>query len=66
MVGRPRKAAAVRMYKDLRIPVTTEQRQHVNEAAAALGQDMAAWAHPILLEAATAALAQVGKRKRRA
>jgi hypothetical protein len=40
------------MDKDLRIPVTAEQRETVHRAAQAAGLDMAAWARPILLEAA--------------
>jgi hypothetical protein len=40
------------MDKDLRIPVTAEQRDQVNHAAEAAGKDMAAWAREILLKAA--------------
>jgi hypothetical protein len=46
------------MDKDLRIPVTIHQRDTVNAAAEAAGQDMATWARPILLEAAKRELAK--------
>jgi hypothetical protein len=51
-MARPPKKPALRMDKDLRIPVTIHQRDTINLAAEAAGQDMATWARPILLEAA--------------
>jgi len=51
-MARPPKKPELRMDKDLRIPVTAEQRETVNEAARASGFDMAAWARNILLRAA--------------
>ena len=42
----------MRMDKDLRIPVTAEQRAIINHAAEAAGKDMAAWARELLLKAA--------------
>jgi len=46
------------MDVDLRIPVAAEQKTQVQRAAAATGQDMATWAHPILLEAAKREMAK--------
>jgi hypothetical protein len=51
-MARPPKNPDLRMDKDLRIPVTAEQRETVNRAAQAAGQDMAAWARSLLLTAA--------------
>jgi hypothetical protein len=51
-MARPPKKPDLRMDKDLRIPVTSDQRETVNRAAQAAGMDMAAWARPILLAAA--------------
>ena len=62
-MARPPKKADLRMDKDLRIPVTTEQRESVNRAAQATGQDMATWARPIILDAAKRELAKSKGRK---
>ncbi len=51
-MARPPKKADMRMDVDLRIPVTAEQKATIQQAATAAGQDMAAWARPILFEAA--------------
>lgn len=51
-MARPLKNPSLRMNKDLRIPVTAEQRDMVNRAAEVAESDMAAWARPILLAAA--------------
>jgi len=40
------------MDVDLRIPVTTEQRDLVRQAAVLLESDMAGWLRPLLLKAA--------------
>ncbi len=55
-MGRPPKASGERKDVDLRIPVTTDQKELVTEAARATGQDMAAWIRPIIIEAAKRAL----------
>jgi hypothetical protein len=54
--GRPPKTEEQRKDVDLRIPVTATQKELVAEAARLEGIDMAAWARPILLTAAQAAL----------
>lgn len=55
--GRPKKEAEERKGVDLRIPVTVEQKEQVAQAARLLGVDMAAWARPLLLQAAKDVLA---------
>ena len=50
--GRPHKNETDRKSLDLRIPVTAEQKDTISQAAKASGDDMAAWARPILLDAA--------------
>ena len=50
--GRPAKPDDDRKDVDLRIPVTADQKELVAEAARHVGEDMAAWARPILLRAA--------------
>jgi hypothetical protein len=57
-MARPPKKPETRMDKDLRIPVTAEQRATVNQAAGLAGSDMAAWARPILLDAAKREMAK--------
>lgn len=51
---RPPKAESDRKNLDLRIPVTADQKELIAKAARLQGEDMAAWARPILLEAARA------------
>jgi hypothetical protein len=51
-MARPPKDRRERKDVDLRIPVTVDQKELVAEAARREGIDMAAWARPILLEAA--------------
>jgi hypothetical protein len=51
-MGRPPKSKAERKDTDLRIPVTAEQKEAILRASKRAGQDMAAWARPILLQAA--------------
>jgi len=50
--GRPPKEKSTRKDVDLRIPVTSDQKEAIVEAARIAGLDMAAWARPILLAAA--------------
>ena len=51
-MGRPPKSKAERKDTDLRIPVTAEQKKPLLERRNWRSQDMAAWARPILLQAA--------------
>jgi hypothetical protein len=46
------------MDTDLRIPVTSEQKQLIQEATSEEPEGMAAWARAILLEAARASIAR--------
>ena len=62
-MARPPKNPDLRMNKDLRIPVTEAQRALVNRGAAEVGMDMAAWARPILLEAAKREIAKRNVKK---
>jgi len=59
-MGRPPKTKAERKDVDLRIPVTKEQKELIAHAVKVAGADMAAWARPILLEAAEKALSRAG------
>jgi len=63
--GRPPKAKEDRKAKDLRVPVTQEQKEVVAEAMRLSGQDMASWARPILLDAAQTIISEAAKRARR-
>ncbi len=56
-MARPPKKPELRMDKDLRIPVTADQRTTINRAAEIAGKDMAAWAREVLLKAAAKQLA---------
>jgi len=60
---RPRKAGRLRMDTDLRIPMTTEQKQVVVQATADEPEGMAAWARAILLRAARDRLAKAAAKK---
>lgn len=51
-MARPPKDSSERKDVDLRIPVTAEQKELIVRAAQLEGADMAAWARPILLQAA--------------
>jgi uncharacterized protein (DUF1778 family) len=55
-MARPKKDPSLLMDVDLRIPVTTEQKQMIYDAASADQSDVAAWIRPILLKAAQARL----------
>lgn len=57
-MARPRKNGRLRMDTDLRIPVTSEQKQLIQEATSEEPEGMAAWARAILLEAARASIAR--------
>jgi hypothetical protein len=52
-MARPRKNKSDRKDFDLRVPLTASQKALVAKAARLEGQDMAAWARPILIEAAS-------------
>lgn len=56
--GRPPKSKEERKDVDLRIPVTADQKELVAEAARKAGEDLAAWARPILIDAAQRILSQ--------
>jgi hypothetical protein len=60
--GRPTKPKGQRKDVDLRIPVTLAQKARIMEAAESAGGDMAAWARPILLQAAEDQLQNGGER----
>ena len=60
--GRPPKAEGERKAKDLRIPVSDEQKETIAEAMRLSGHDMAAWARPILLAAAEVIIAGNAKK----
>jgi uncharacterized protein (DUF1778 family) len=65
MAGRPPKTNGELKAKDLRIPVTEEQKAVIAEAMKLSDQDMASWARPVLLEAARAIISEAQKRARR-
>lgn len=58
-MARPRKAGKLRMDTDLRIPMTSEQKQIIDQATANEPEGKAAWARAILLEAAKRRIAEV-------
>jgi uncharacterized protein (DUF1778 family) len=64
-MARPPKNPDAVLGKDLRIPVTTDQRELIRKATELTGVDMAAWARPLLVKAAEEILAQQPSRKRR-
>ena len=51
-MGRPRKDGRLKMDTDLRIPLTSEQKQLIDEATRDEPEGKAAWARAILLAAA--------------
>jgi hypothetical protein len=51
-MGRPPKKPGLRMDTDLRIPVTSEQKQLIGEALVDEPNGLAAWARGVLLKAA--------------
>lgn len=56
--GRPPKDKRLLMNIPLRIMLTSDQREIIEQAAVSEGLDMTGWARPILLEAAKRALAR--------
>jgi hypothetical protein len=60
VMPRPRKAESDRKSTDLRIPLTEAQKEMIARAARLDDVDMAAWARPILIEAARVALIKAG------
>jgi hypothetical protein len=63
-MGRPRKYGSLPMDTDLKIPVTSEQRELIQQASADEPGGMAAWARAILLAAARRKMAKDGSKKR--
>jgi uncharacterized protein (DUF1778 family) len=61
-MARPKKPESMRMDDDLRIPLTSAQKDVIRQAAVATGMDMTAWARPILLANAERALAEKKKK----
>jgi hypothetical protein len=57
-MARPPKDARLRKDVDLRIPLTTEQKRLIVEAAALAESDMATWLRPIILQVASAEVAR--------
>jgi hypothetical protein len=51
-MARPLKNGRLRMDRDIRIPVTSEQKALIVEATSDEPEGMAAWARMVLLEAA--------------
>jgi hypothetical protein len=51
-MGRPIKKAALRMDKDIRVPVTSEQKKIIEKAVADEPAGMAAWVRQVVLKAA--------------
>jgi hypothetical protein len=51
-MARPKKDKSDRKSSDLRIPLTEGQKELIVQAARLAGIDMAAWARPIILQAA--------------
>jgi hypothetical protein len=56
--GRPPKSEGDRKGVDLRIPVTDAQKELIAEAVGLLCMDMAAWARPLLIQAAQGVIEQ--------
>ena len=52
-MARPRKDPSQRKSVDIRVPMTEEQKRLVVQAAASAHSDVATWARPILLRAAS-------------
>jgi hypothetical protein len=58
LMARPLKTGRMRLDRDLRIPVTGEQKALITEATADEPEGMAAWARAVLLDAARRKLAK--------
>jgi hypothetical protein len=64
-MGRPPKDKALLLSQSMRITLTAEQKQLIERAAKSAGVDMAAWARPILVQAAKAHLGDtIGHKKK--
>jgi uncharacterized protein (DUF1778 family) len=63
--GRPPKAEGQVKSKDLRIPISEEQKAIIAEAMALSGQEMAGWARPLLIAAAKTIISEANKRARK-
>ncbi len=61
-MGRPRKDERLLLNRPLRVMLTAEQDDLIRQAAKLEGMDVAAWARPLLTEAARE---RVAKRKAR-
>lgn len=57
-MARPPKDARLRKDRDLRIPLTIEQKRLIVEAAVLAESDMATWLRPIILQAASEKVAR--------
>ena len=64
-MGRPRKDGRLLMDTDLRIPMTSEQKQLLDDATLDEPEGKAAWARAILLAAARRQLAGRAKGERK-
>jgi uncharacterized protein (DUF1778 family) len=64
-MGRPPKDKRLLMNVPLRIMLTTDQKDLIEQAAAAEGLDMTAWARPILLRAAQEKVKSGGKSRQK-
>jgi hypothetical protein len=51
-MARPIKKASLRMNKDIRVPVTAEQKKIIEKAVANEPAGMAAWVREVVLKAA--------------
>jgi uncharacterized protein (DUF1778 family) len=65
MAGRPPKANGQLKAKDLRIPVTDDQKALIVEAMSISGQEIAGWARPILVAAAQAIVESAGQKSKK-
>jgi uncharacterized protein (DUF1778 family) len=61
-MARPPKNPSDRKDVDVRIPLTSEQKKVITEAAAAEGTDVATWVRPIVLMAAEERLSKRNRR----
>jgi uncharacterized protein (DUF1778 family) len=62
-MARPRKDKRLLMNVSIRIPLTADQKELIEEAAKLEQTDMTAWVRPILLRAAQESLAKRGQEK---
>jgi hypothetical protein len=64
-MGRPRKYGDLPMDTDIKIPVTSEQRELIEQATADEPGGMAAWARALLLAAARGKLAKDSEKSKK-